>query len=101
AALGGGTLADGAYSLSLTATDVYGNAAAPTTVSFTLLTARPPAPIVALDPGSDSGISNHDNVTNVTTPTINVTAQAGTLVQLYLDGQPAGQATANGPLSFN
>jgi hypothetical protein len=52
-----------------------------------------------LDPGSDSGVSNADGVTNVATPTFNGTcATNGDSVQLAVDGAPVapvGTCTAN------
>ncbi len=47
---------------------------------------------------SDAGISNSDNLTNVTTPTITVTAEAGATVTLYdTDGSTVlGTGTADG-----
>ena len=48
-----------------------------------------------LHPDSDSGISNSDNLTNQTTPTITGTAEAGASIQLFFGDEIIGNATAN------
>jgi hypothetical protein len=55
AELRGGSLPDGAYTLSLRARDAAGNVAEPVTVRFTLDTSAPALGQLALDPSSDSG----------------------------------------------
>jgi subtilisin family serine protease len=57
----------------------------------------PPDPPSApqLDPGSDSGISNSDGITNVTTPTYTGTAEPLSTVRLFADGVQVGQATTS------
>src|SRR5438552_8013950 len=51
----------------------------------------------ALDPRSDSGSSSTDNITNVTTPTFNGTAEPGSTVELFRGGTTSlGTTTANG-----
>jgi ELWxxDGT repeat protein len=57
--------------------------------------ARPVAPSAPdLDPGSDSGVSDMDNVTNDNTPTFSGAAPAGTTVRLFADGVEVGSAVA-------
>jgi subtilisin-like proprotein convertase family protein len=54
------------------------------TFTFTLETAPPPTPPAPqLSPLSDSGSSNSDHITNVTTPTFFGTAEPGDQVQLF------------------
>ncbi|MHC4179885.1 MAG: Ig-like domain-containing protein, partial [Planctomycetota bacterium] len=49
--------------------------------------------LVDLQPGSDSGLYDDDNLTNVDTPTIDITsAQPGDAVFVYRDGQRLGLA---------
>jgi hypothetical protein len=43
---------------------------------------------------SDSGSSDTDNITNVTTPTFTGTAPAGSLVEIWVDGVKAAEANA-------
>ena len=59
-----------------------------------LLDGAPPAPLeVDLQPGSDTGIHDDDDLTNVPTGTIDVlAAQAGDTVRIYRDGTLLGQA---------
>jgi hypothetical protein len=64
----------------------------------TVPAATPPIPDLAL--GSDSGSSNTDNYTNDTTPTFNVTAEAGT-ISLRRDGiEIATQSSVTGTYSI-
>jgi hypothetical protein len=58
----------------------------------------PPPPPTDLDPASDSGVSNSDNLTKITTPTFNGTANAGganIFLTSSLDGV-VGTAPVNG-----
>uniref|UniRef100_A0A0N4ZJM5 Ig-like domain-containing protein n=1 Tax=Parastrongyloides trichosuri TaxID=131310 RepID=A0A0N4ZJM5_PARTI len=73
------TVAAGAY------TDVAGNnGGAGTTPTLTFDTEAPAAPAtLMLATLSDSGVSNADNITNVTTPAITGTAETGATVTLY------------------
>lgn len=87
--------ADGQHRVRLQATDKAGNLPAFSDFFFTL-TAKPPAAPAAphLLPASDSGASQTDNITNVTSPTVLVGVQAGQLVRLFVDGKQAGATTA-------
>jgi hypothetical protein len=90
------SLKDGTLTLTVTLTDAAGNA---TTVTTTLFkdTIAPPAPTVALNPLDDSGASNSDYVTNVTSPRFNVSAQSGATVTVYVNGVVyTGQQLASG-----
>jgi hypothetical protein len=77
-----GTLAAGAHSITATATDTAGNTSAPSApLVVTIDTTAPAAPSVPdLQAASDSGTSNSDNLTNVTTPVFTGTAEAGATV---------------------
>ncbi|WP_193333378.1 Ig-like domain-containing protein [Duganella sp. FT27W] len=79
------TLAPGAHSLTIKATDIAGNTSAasgPLTITIdTTAPSAPPAPVLA--PVSDSGASNSDGITRITTPVITGTAEAGSTVLLY------------------
>jgi hypothetical protein len=89
--LAGGTLQDGAHVLRLEAVDKAGNVS-DLDVAFTLDTTSPEAPVVMLDAASDSGRSNSDGVTNDSTPTFNLTGEAGTTISLFRDALPTGAA---------
>ena len=83
-----------------TSTDLAGNVSvASAALTVTIDTAAPVAPSAPdLAPGSDSGASNSDNVTNVTAPVFTGTAEANATVTLF-DGATvvgAGQADAAG-----
>ncbi len=56
--------------------------------------AAPPAP--ALNAASDSGTSNADAITNVTTPTMTGTAEAGSTVRVYEGSTLLATTTADG-----
>ena len=78
-------LSNGVHTLTAKVTDGAGNTgAASTPLSVTIDTTAPSAPgAIDLDSGSDTGISNSDNVTSDTTPTFNGTAEANSTVTLY------------------
>jgi len=97
-----GTLLDGEYRFSATATPTGGAASDPSSILQLEVTPAadvipPDAPLaLALDPGSDTGVAGN-NITADTTPTITGTAEAGAIVTLYDAGGTAalGQATAS------
>ncbi|MGK5077309.1 Ig-like domain-containing protein [Janthinobacterium sp. HLX7-2] len=77
-------LADGVHNLSVKATDTAGNTSAASGVlAVTIATVGVAPGALTLDAASDSGSSNADRITNVTTPTINGTALSGSIVTLY------------------
>ncbi len=55
-----------------------------------------PPSILGLNPSSDSGASNTDNITNDDTPTFVGTAEVNTTVNISSNGIPVGTTTANG-----
>ena len=87
-------LADGAATVSATATDAAGNVSAPATATVTIDATAPTAPTVAPDltDASDTGVSNTDDITSDTTPTFTGTGTAGDTVTLYDDGTAVGTA---------
>ncbi len=74
-------LGDGVVSVTIAATDTAGNTAEGTGGSLVLDTQGPPAPTLALDPTSDTGVTG-DNRTNLSGVTIRVAAETGSLVTL-------------------
>jgi len=95
------TLADGTHTLTAKVKDTAGNVgAASSSLTVTIDSTAPGAsgtPVLAS--GSDSGVSNADNITSDTTPTITGSgAEAGATVTLYdTDGTTVlGTATADG-----
>ena len=96
-------LADGVHPITTTSTDAAGNvSAASTTLSLTIDTTSPlatPAPV--LSPASDSGVLG-DNITNVTTPILTGTGEAGSTIKIYDGATLLGTATvsAGGTWSF-
>ncbi len=99
------TLADGAHTLSVTATDAVGNTSAPTTVTLTVDTTAPAAVTnLAINDnvGTIQGDLANGAVTDDNTPTLRGTAEAGATVIVY-DGTTAlGSVTAgaDGAWSF-
>ncbi|MEG2878667.1 MAG: Ig-like domain-containing protein, partial [Comamonas sp.] len=81
-------LAEGTHTLTAKATDVAGNVSAASAGLTVTIDATPPAaaPAPNLDAGSDSGASDSDNITYVSTPLINGTAEANSTVTLYDTG---------------
>jgi VCBS repeat-containing protein len=94
------TLAAGAHNLSVKATDHAGNtSAASSALAITIDTTAPTAPVApVLAAASDSGASNTDGITRITTPVVTGTAEAGSWVTLYdTDGTTVlGTAIATG-----
>lgn len=88
---------EGSNSVQARQTDIAGNvsAASPAFI-FTLKTTPPAVSAPALDPASDSGSSNIDEVTNISTPLITGTAEDSATIQLFGGGQLLGAATAVG-----
>jgi hypothetical protein len=75
---------DGQHALHAEATDTAGNTAA--TAAAPTITLDTTAPFVTrpvLIAASDSGIAANDGITNVTTPTVTGTLEAGSVVTLY------------------
>ena len=87
------TLASGTHSVTAKATDAAGTPSAESSpLSVTIDTAAPTTPDAPdLDANSDSGSSNTDNVTNVTTPTFTGSAEEGSKVEVFVDGNKKGR----------
>ncbi len=94
------TLANGAHSLTVKATDIAGNtSAASQALAITIDTTAPATPAApAMLAASDAGLSGLDRITNITTPAFTGTAEAGSTVTLYdTDGTTVlGATTAVG-----
>lgn len=78
-------LSQGTHIVTARATDAAGNVGdASTGLSVTIDTLAPAAPSAPdLASASDTGVSNSDNITTDTTPTVSGTAEAGATVTLY------------------
>jgi PhoPQ-activated pathogenicity-related protein len=98
--LNGGPLADGPYVVHLLAVDHVGLVTT-LDVSFTLKTSITPPAIPDLIPADDSGISASDDITNNIAPRIEVTAETGSLVQLFVNNVLRASGTAAPGLQFN
>ncbi len=67
-------------------------------IIFEIDTAGPPAPTnLRLDPTSDSGIDDSDNITNIDNPRVFVTADPEVAVEILCNGRSAGFATETAP----
>ena len=91
------TLKNGPVTLTTTETDFAGNQTV-RTLNLTKLAETVPAPTVALNASSDTGVSSSDYITSVTTPVFTVTLGAGAVSStVYVNGvQYSGQALAPG-----
>jgi len=90
-------LTAGTYSFTATADDTTGTSAQSPALSVTIDTSVPLAPSAPdLAAASDSGPSNTDNITNVTTPTFTGSAPANSIVELFAGSTSKGTTTANG-----
>lgn len=95
-------LANNSYTAVVTATDLAGNES--TTSSALSLTIDTLAPVALSAPdmlaSSDSGASDTDNVTQVTTPSFSGSCNAGDTVLLYVDGSATGVSASCGAGSY-
>ncbi|AVH64089.1 beta strand repeat-containing protein [Nostoc sp. 'Peltigera membranacea cyanobiont' N6] len=89
----GNTLTDGVHTLYLVAKDEFDNISPAFEYTFTLDTSTLTPSNLDLTPNSDLGVSNSDNITNVSNPTITGNAEVGATVQLFHSGQVLGTAT--------
>lgn len=89
-------LADGTWTMTAKSVSSGMESAASGEFLLTIDATAPTAPTLSYTPGSDSGRSSSDGITNVTTPTVTGTAEAGSTVTLYLDGVSVGTTTASG-----
>jgi hypothetical protein len=90
--------ADGSYEVSAVQVDAAGNVSLPSSpLSPVVLDTQVVAPVVDLSAASDSGLSNSDNVTNITTPTFTGTGEVGAAVTVTITGPgtPAGGLQLN------
>ena len=101
ATLGDGTLADGTHTLQFEAEDALGHRSPAASFTFTLDRTRPGQP-AALDlPAEfDTGSSSVDNVTRLTSIELQTSAEPGTFVRLYLDGQLLDELPGAASISF-
>ncbi|MBL8470942.1 MAG: DUF4347 domain-containing protein, partial [Rhodocyclaceae bacterium] len=100
---------DGIYSVTATLRDLAGNSLSDATSGeLRIDTTAPAAPSLDLEASSDSGVSDHDDITNVTAPVLRVNlsgsgltaAAVGDLVQIHDGASVVGSATlASGDVS--
>jgi hypothetical protein len=88
-------LADGPHVISAVARDAAGNASAMSSFNQITVDTTPPAAPILITPPNGS-------VVGIATPTITGTAEPGSVVNLRIDGLPAGSTTAgaNGAFTF-
>ncbi|MFC5349711.1 Ig-like domain-containing protein, partial [Azospirillum lipoferum] len=90
------TLSNGGHTLSAIAVDLAGNTStASTGLAITIDTTSATPGGLALALGSDSGASDSDRNTKVTTPTVNGTAEANSVVTLYDGATAVGTVTVD------
>ncbi len=97
-------LPSGTFDFSLRQTDLAGNASGPGEALEVTIESLPPIslPILDLQAGSDSGISNSDNITNITTPIFNVTdLLEEETAELSIGGTVVGQRVGPGPITLD
>jgi hypothetical protein len=90
-------LADGSYQFRAQVTDTAGNSAATSAISVAIDTVAPNAPVIT-GFAANSG-STADTVSNDSTPTLTVTAEADATVSIYQGGTLVGTATQTAPHS--
>jgi hypothetical protein len=99
---GGAGVPSGVHTYQAIQVDVAGNTSPISgSLQVTILTKPPANPpgTPKLEPGSDSGASNSDDITNVTSPIFDVTAvDPNVLVQLLRNGVVVGTRSGTGPI---
>lgn len=91
-------LPDGTYTITARQLDLAGNISpftAPLQPLLVIDTLAPAAPAFVLDPGSDSGISNTDHVTNVARPAFTGTGEPLAVATLLIDNVASGGTTVS------
>ncbi|HEY4545317.1 MAG TPA: Ig-like domain-containing protein [Pedomonas sp.] len=89
------TLGNGVHFIKAAARDAAGNASASSALSLHVDTTAPAAPSIPdLTAGSDTGLSDTDNLTNDATPTFSGTAEAYAQMEIYANGTLIGTTTA-------
>ena len=88
---------DGTYLITARQTDVAGNVSLLSSALSVVIDTTAPVSTLApvLDPNSDKGPYNNDNITNVTLPRVNGSAEPNATVELFVDGVSVGTATAD------
>lgn len=86
---------EGDHNVFVRTSDLAGNAVSSETVAFTVDTSAPITPTLELNTASDTGVSNNDNVTADTTPTLSGTAEAGSVVEIFRDDTSLGSVMAD------
>lgn len=87
---------DGVHNFKLEVEDRAGNISTDTllnvTIDTVLDTIDPEAPVVAIDliAGSDTGMSDRDDVTRINTPTFSGVGEVGAMVSIFANGQFVG-----------
>ncbi|OAF19403.1 DUF5801 repeats-in-toxin domain-containing protein [Bradyrhizobium neotropicale] len=91
------THADGTFTYQVRVIDIAGNVGNTAAHNVTVDGTAPGAPSTPdMTAATDSGSSNTDNVTNDQTPTFTGTAEAGSTVNIYSDGNLVGTGVATG-----
>ncbi|MBK4785075.1 MAG: hypothetical protein FT714_13105 [Pantoea sp. Pent] len=92
-------LADGRHEFTATATDAAGNTSSPTQPwAITVDTVAPNLPVIVSvydDAGGITGDVLHNGITDDKRPTISGTAEANSVVTVYIDGTVAGTASTD------
>jgi|GEM_PF-3555034 len=79
---------EGANTIEVRQTDAAGNISAPTSLHFILDTSiAAPTGVLPADATNDTGVSNSDNITANNKPTLSGTAEAGSTVEVTLNGK--------------
>ncbi|MCE9591656.1 MAG: hypothetical protein K8S99_14160 [Planctomycetes bacterium] len=90
-------LSEGAHALTAKATDAAGNtSAASAALDITIETTVAPPVIAGVAPGSDTGSSDTDNITNSTAPTLTGTAEPNSSIELFEGSTSFGSLNVDG-----
>jgi len=90
-----GSSANGTFSYTVTVSDVAGNGSGPASPISVVKDTAAPSSVNSIAISDDTGPVSSDRVTSDTTPTYTGTAEAGSQVDVLLDGALLGSATAD------
>jgi T1SS-143 domain-containing protein len=96
------TRPDGTFTYTVRVVDDSGNVGNSASQAVTIDTQKPGLPSAPdLTDASDSGTSHTDNITNDKTPTFTGTAEVGSTVTIYANGNAVGSAVTDGTGHYN
>ncbi len=92
------SLVDSTHAYTVTATDTAGNISIELGTTLVIDTTAPATSVPDLVSSSDSGVSSTDNITNDTTPSVEISCVDGNTVELSIDSVALAPQTCSGSI---